>query len=500
MQSVALYLRSSKDRSDVSIDAQRRKLTELASQRSLAIAAEFVDAVESGKDDDRPGFQQLLRELKSRTRAWTAVLLLDTSRLSRNIYLAECFKHECRKRGVRIVYANLPESNPIMDMMMVQILQAWDQMHSMMSREKGLAGMAENVRQGFRAGGRAPWGYRLVGVETGAMRDGQAVMKSRLEPTDEGVVAGRYLEGRAAGKGRSALARALGIEREQTSLIGTEWNALTYAGHTVWNTHNARTGDGYQKGEKRRPRAEWIVQRDTHMALITDDQAEAILARLENSTQGKRRQRVSDYLLTGLLVTPAGTAWHGDAGTYRSGNRRVVAAQIERAVLDQVAGDWSTPAFADTLLASARQAQSNVDDTSELDGLKRRRSELDRSVARITQLLDQTTAVETLLRKLEMLEAEQKHTDTAIADAIARRDQMRAMQEITHDDVAAMLQSMSETMEGLERPLLKELLAQQLRSIELDLDASRVTIHYAFPVETGVTLASPRGFEPRYLP
>jgi len=38
----ALYLRSSADRSDVSIDAQRRELTALASSKSLIIAAEFL--------------------------------------------------------------------------------------------------------------------------------------------------------------------------------------------------------------------------------------------------------------------------------------------------------------------------------------------------------------------------------------------------------------------------------------------------------------------------
>lgn len=49
-----LYLRSSKDRSDVSIDAQRRALHELAVARGLVVVGEFADAVESGKDDDRP--------------------------------------------------------------------------------------------------------------------------------------------------------------------------------------------------------------------------------------------------------------------------------------------------------------------------------------------------------------------------------------------------------------------------------------------------------------
>ena len=41
----SLYLRSSKDRSDVSIDAQRRELTALAAQRGLVIVEEFADVV-----------------------------------------------------------------------------------------------------------------------------------------------------------------------------------------------------------------------------------------------------------------------------------------------------------------------------------------------------------------------------------------------------------------------------------------------------------------------
>lgn len=59
------YLRSSKDRSDVSIDAQRRALHELAGQRGLILVGEYADAVESGKDDDRPAFQRLLRDLRA---------------------------------------------------------------------------------------------------------------------------------------------------------------------------------------------------------------------------------------------------------------------------------------------------------------------------------------------------------------------------------------------------------------------------------------------------
>jgi site-specific DNA recombinase len=87
-QKACLYLRSSKDRSDVSIDAQRRELQKLTSERNYLVVQEYVDVVESAKDENRPGFQRLLRDLKSAGRAWSVLMMVDTSRLSRRRYAA----------------------------------------------------------------------------------------------------------------------------------------------------------------------------------------------------------------------------------------------------------------------------------------------------------------------------------------------------------------------------------------------------------------------------
>src|SRR5512143_4222754 len=87
MDKAALYLRSSKDRADVSIDAQRRELQTLARSRGLIIVAEYADVVESGKDEHRPGFQRLLADLRAPDREWSYLLLLDTSRLSRRRHI-----------------------------------------------------------------------------------------------------------------------------------------------------------------------------------------------------------------------------------------------------------------------------------------------------------------------------------------------------------------------------------------------------------------------------
>lgn len=134
----ATYARSSKDRADMSIDAQQRQLAELAASRGIPIVAQFSDAVLSGKDDDRPGFQSLIRELKNPRRGWDTILVLDTSRIARRRHLAIIFEEsECKKAGVRVIYKSLPESDPITEMLLKSILQAMDEWHSLTSIDAG---------------------------------------------------------------------------------------------------------------------------------------------------------------------------------------------------------------------------------------------------------------------------------------------------------------------------------------------------------------------------
>ena len=282
MKRAALYLRSSKDRNDVSPDAQRRALVELAHSRGETVAAEFVDSVESGKDKDRPGFQALIRAIHNPQRGWDTILMYDTARLSRRREISIIFEEtDCRRNGVRVVYRSLPEMPALSELLLKSMMQAMDEYHSISSRERGLAGMAENVRKGFRAGGKAPLGYQLKRVDTGAAREGAAVTKTVLEP--DPVFAkpvATYLQARAAGIAAIQAQELAGLKKPKTSLIGVEWNALTYAGHTVWNVHSEQTEDGYAGGTKRRPRSEWLIKRDTHQALITEEDAETLLSRL----------------------------------------------------------------------------------------------------------------------------------------------------------------------------------------------------------------------------
>ncbi len=334
----ALYLRSSKDRSDVSIDSQRRELEKLAKEKNILIVETYQDVVESAKTENRPGFQKLFSDLTNSKRTWNTLMMVDTSRLSRRRHMAQVFKHQASKHGVQIIFSKLPEVEPLLDIVIQGVMEVFDEMHSWMAREKGLAGMEENINRGFRAGGKAPKGYRLQKINTGTIREGEEVTKTKLILSDDSLWVGKYLKERALGRKRSVICRTLSIEIPDSTLVGMEWNALTYAGCTTWNVHQEHGPDGYKGGVKRRPREEWKINEGTHEALISIAEAEAILKQLQDSNASQRRRTPSKYLLTGFLISPDGVPWYGDgAGMYyRCGKGRKVQAQhIDQCVITQ---------------------------------------------------------------------------------------------------------------------------------------------------------------------
>jgi DNA invertase Pin-like site-specific DNA recombinase len=496
------YIRSSKDRNDVSIDAQMRELTALAETKGLLIVGHYQDVVESAKDENRPGFQALVADLKSSQRTWDHLLMVDTSRLSRRRYMAEVFAHECRKRGVTIIYSKLPDSDPITSSVIIGVMQVFDELHSLMSREKGLAGMAENVRQGFRAGGRAPRGYRLVSQQTGAIRDGQPVEKTTLEPNEDAPLVRQFLTERAQGVPRRRLHQKLHLTWPETSSIGMEYNALTYAGHTVWNQHNERIDGKYKGGTKRRPRAEWVIQRDTHPALISDTEAEAILATRDNSRHaegGRQGRRTSaNYLLTGLLKTPDGQPWYGDGkGTYyrvyREGRKGkwVPREALETAVVRHVVADLTSPIFVRALLKEARKIQSNLPVDPTLP-LRDRIAEITRQTTRAMTLAVQLDNPGPALQMVNDLEKER----AALATEIQRQEQEQAQQQslamMDETMIRQFLEGLAETLELSDREAMKDALAALIEVILLDPDTQAAEITYKIDVSNRNSLASPR--------
>ena len=500
----ALYLRSSKDRTDVSIDAQRRELHDLAKSRDLIVLEEFTDAVESGKDSNRPGFQKLLLALKAgKDRSWATIMMVDTSRLARNQYVAHSFMHDCDKVGIKVIFAKTPELDGVTGIILPAVLHAMDQVHSFMSKEKGLAGMAENVRQGYRAGGRAPYGYKLQHIATGAIRDGEPVTKSKLVRDGKNAdLIAAFLKGRAVGKSRTAFGEELKIKLPVTTLHGIEWNALTYAGHTVWNVHNEFSSDGgYKGGFKRRPRDEWLMQRNTHEALITDAEAETILTKL---SKGKRETQCkpSNYLLTGILETPDGKRWEGDNGYYRTklekGSKSIKTHRIDEVVVRSVSENLRSDVFAEALVAQAHADAKKMGDKSELDSARKEFATIDVKMKQLLELVTEVKNHTPILRQIEELETRREAAILRVTTAETGVAQRGAFERLDMKAARNMLDTIADLADNalldessLKMASFKELLRSLLKKIILHPADFSMEICYQISPATRVVGASP---------
>lgn len=510
-----LYLRSSKDRSDISLDAQRRALHDLAHAKNLAVVDEFSDAVESGKDEDRPGFQALIRALRQSDRGWEHVLVLDTSRVARRRHIALIFEHECDKADIRIHYRNVPDSDPITSMLLKSILQAMDEWHSLTSKAKGMAGMAENVRQGWRAGGRAPRGYKLDYTATGAVREGMPVLKSKLVPNDEAPQVAAYLSGRAAGESRGALIARLGLDWPDSSFNPMEWQALTYAGHTVWNVHNeAMPGGGYRGGEKRKPRSEWLITHDTHPPLISTTEAEAVLARVSRLKTFRTRSSDHVYLLTGLLQAPDGSPWSGEwdkrmnAGLYRLGKgKKISARRIDHTVLESIKQEFQSDSVVERITATMQLLLDDPVDGRRIAGAEKKLAGQTAKIGKLIDLLAEAddASKPAYKRSISQAEAERANMLHELQQLRQRATLSEDAKAITPNEVRHLVRvlfdNLSTSIDDGDLKTIKAALSGLIEKIELDPASEKCTIHYriASP-DTGFNLASPRGFEPLYSP
>ena len=165
MRKFAWYGRlSTKDKQDptLSFPSQRNECAEKAEELGGRIVCDFTDQ-EAGRRDDRVGWSELVREAKEpEARRFDAVIVYSTSRLSRELFHALAYERELARAGVEVFYARSagdqtsPEGRLIRHM-----FQALDQFEVEKLGREVRRGQTENTRQGYRNGGRAPYGYRL---------------------------------------------------------------------------------------------------------------------------------------------------------------------------------------------------------------------------------------------------------------------------------------------------------------------------------------------------
>jgi len=104
-----IYARFSSDNQrEESITAQVRACTEYAQRRGYSIERVYTDEARSATTDDRPGFLQMIEEIKSRAVHVNFLLVHKLDRFARNRYDSAVYRKALTTAGVRLVAVDQP--------------------------------------------------------------------------------------------------------------------------------------------------------------------------------------------------------------------------------------------------------------------------------------------------------------------------------------------------------------------------------------------------------
>jgi len=332
---VAFYGRFSSDRQkDSSIDQQYRNCERFAEREGWTITQRYEDRGISGTKDDteRPGYQQMLTDLKAK--AFKVLLVDDFSRLSRDKRESEQTRRRIIFNGARLIGV----SDGIDTSQKAHKIQAMakDLVNDIFIddlKEKIKRGMVDQAEKGYWNGGRV-YGYRLE-VMLDDRREHQIGTKLVVDPEQAKWV--KWIFEHYA-DGWSALQIVTELNRVKVPPPGAGykgrrpagWNFLSlhgvlhrgtgllnntlYKGIHRWNrTYRQIDPDTKREVERWRDQSEWIEKPMPHLRIVSDELWEQAHARRVAVSQSVQALRTAEeckvrstgsrpkYLFSGLL-------------------------------------------------------------------------------------------------------------------------------------------------------------------------------------------------------
>jgi len=312
----------------LSMPEQLRQIREYAEAHSIEIVEEYSEATSAFKKASlRVEFHKMLERAKS-DKAVNTILVHDYSRFSRDSHDAKTMIRELTKSGIKVISLNDMEFDPdtVAGVYLEAITFAKNEAYSREVAFHTTKGCRANVQTRdtetgwcYKNGGQPLFGYRAERLIRGEVKKGRPLIKSIWVP-DDTIVAGKPVHEWArhclvelAGKGATLdelrdFCNKTDIPAPRQQYWGhTTWNSLLhphclleYAGIGVWNVRG--------KNQRYNPASEWVTVENAHEAIITEDEAQQIIAaREKNKTKsfdkGYSRSKDSSYLLSGGLFS-----------------------------------------------------------------------------------------------------------------------------------------------------------------------------------------------------
>jgi DNA invertase Pin-like site-specific DNA recombinase len=290
-----IYARYSSDsQREESIEGQIRECTAFAEKNGITILRHYIDRAFSAKTDNRPEFQNMIKD--SGKRLFDMIIVWKLDRFARNRYDRARYKAALKKNGVKVVSSTEVISDGAEGIILESVLEGYAEYYSADLSEKVVRGMTDNALKCKFNGGTLPIGYQI-----------DADQHFQIDPLTAPFVLEafkKYDEGATMTEIRDWL--------NEQGLKNTRGQPLSYnsVGHLL---HNRRYIGEFSYRD--------VVVPDGIPAIVPQDLFDRVQEKLEKNRKAPARHKAEeDYLLTTKLFCGyCGAYLCGESGTSHTG-------------------------------------------------------------------------------------------------------------------------------------------------------------------------------------
>ena len=295
MKAVIYARYSSDNQREESIEGQIRECTAFAEKNGITILRHYIDRAFSAKTDNRPEFQNMIKD--SGKRLFDMIIVWKLDRFARNRYDSARYKATLKKNGVKVVSATEVISDGAEGIILESVLEGYAEYYSADLSEKVVRGMTENALKSKYNGGTRPIGYLIDNDQY-----------FQIEPLTAPFVREafqRYDEG--------ATMTAIRDWLNEQGIKNTRGQKMTY--NSVQHLLNNRRYIGEYTYRD-------VVVPDGIPAIVPQDLFDRVQEKLAKNKKAPARHKAEDeYLLTTKLFCGyCGAYLCGESGTSHTGN------------------------------------------------------------------------------------------------------------------------------------------------------------------------------------
>lgn len=472
-----IYARySSHAQRDVSIEQQFDACGRFAAAGNYAVVERYADRAISGKTDNRPQFQRMMRD--AHKGGFDFVIAWKSNRMGRNMLQAMVNESKLAELGIRCLYVEEDFDDTAAGRFALRNMMNVNQFYSENMAEDVRRGMADNASK-CMVNNLPPYGYRKG-------KDG------RFEINEEQAAVVREIFSRVlAGWSIYDIQTDLNNRGIRTGR-GSEWKKQSF-GHLLQN-------------EKYVGVYRWAdVTVDGGMPAIVDrDTFDRVQILLKSKKKPRGKQRMNDeYLLSGkLFCGKCGSPMGAQCGTSKSGvkfdyymcNRRryehscdksnVPKLRLESAVESVVKSELLNDDFIDWLIRQYDEAAAELRDDSKKLALQAELEDVNTRLGNILKAIEAGIYNETTQARMTELSTRRKELERAIraedaANTIPSADEVRfALYELRSGDLD-------------DRLYMRELIHSFVRAVYVYDDKLKILFNYGRATAAAQPSSSP---------